>query len=86
MTMAGVSMVVPVTVQLLAGMVLDTPGPLTTQDVCTLVTFETVSLVAVPDFTRAGAAVMVPVFVPEQAPPMVSGWVHEPPAPSHLRV
>ena len=56
------------------------------QEVCTLVTFETVRVVLVPERTRAGVAVMVPVFVPEQAPPMVRGWVQEPPAPVHERV
>ena len=55
-------------------------------EVCTLVTFETVRVVLVPERTRAGVAVMVPVFVPEQAPPMVRGWVQEPPAPVHERV
>ena len=59
---------------------------MTTQEVCTLVTFETVRAVAVPDFTRAGVAVTVPVFVPVQAPPMVSACVKVPPGPGQLRV
>ena len=82
-------MLVSVTVQELAEMVCEKPpGPVTTHEVCIFLMFVTLRVnLPTPDFTRAGVAAMVPVFVPEQAPPMVSdGGVQEPPAPLQVSV
>lgn len=84
-----VGTLVPVTLQELAGIVASVVPreSLSTQEVVTLLTFEMMIVVPVPEWTRLGLAVSVPVGVPEQLPPpAVAVLVQEPPAPVHVSV
>ena len=62
------------------------PGPERTQEVATLVTADMVRDAVVPERTRAGEAVTVPVGTPAQLLPTVTFWVTVPPAPVQVMV